>query len=166
MAVVRDIVFLRGAFGHSVLGELWAQKKQIGCKVILEKLDFKLEGKMIVFEPCKNSCNVDTVGVWPWPYFTDENVKTQRGLWSNHGGNFPSSLVLRPHLSMQGVQVPSLAGELRCQKPEHKQLNQYCNKFNKDNKMAYINKKEKWPQSTCNILTAGLRFQLTSSFVS
>ena len=44
---------------------------------------------------------------------------------------------LRLPLPMQGVQVPSLVGELRrhlpCgQKPKHKTQKQYCDKFNKD----------------------------------
>ena len=50
-------------------------------------------------------------------------------------------------LSIQGVQVLVLIGELRshvscAKKPEHKQQKQYCNKFNKDlkkNKPNMIN---------------------------
>lgn len=128
------LIFFEGGFWPYYLGELWAQNKQIGCKIILEKLDFKLEGKMITFEPCKNSCNIDTVGVWPWPYFTDEKVKTQRGLWSDHGGNFPSSPVAETSpFNLGGVGTDPCLGSWHLASLTAKKLDieqrQCCNKF-------------------------------------
>lgn len=63
-------------------------------------------------------------------------------------GDFPGTPGLTHCLPMQEVGVRSMVRELRShmtldQKKQNIKQMQYCNKFNKDLKMAYIKKKRK-----------------------